>query len=233
MPALAQMKPCRVSLITRSPRRRRTRTDSCRTSASLAAGSAWSSSTSRPSAFETIFCVTTTTSPSASSGPSGSAGATAPAISAARSVPGATSPMPVDREDVHALSRRHRPPPGPGPAPAPGVLMTVGVTTQRTPSASTAAAWAASASSTTSVPTHGAYSRATPTTEGSVPSSAMSRSAGPLSAAPATMGDTATTRSRRATERLAHARDGQERADGDDGVRRAHDDGVGVARATP
>src|SRR5271156_5314835 len=80
-----------------------------------------------------------------------------------------------------------------------GVPMTVGVTTHRTPSASMAAAWEASTTSTTSVPTHGAYSRATPTTEGSVPSSAMSRSAGPLSAAPAPMGDTPTTRSRRAT----------------------------------
>ena len=50
----------------------------------------------------------------------------------------------------------------------------------------------------TSVPTQGAYSRATPTTDGSVPSSGISRSAGPFSAAPATMGETATTRARRA-----------------------------------
>src|SRR5207248_626992 len=55
--------------------------------------------------------------------------------------------------------------------------MTVGATTQRTPSAPTAAARSASASSTTSVPANGAYKRATPTTVGSRPSSAMSRSA--------------------------------------------------------
>ena len=58
----------------------------------------------------------------------------------------------------------------------------------------------ASASSMTRVPTHGAYHRATPTTDDSKPSSRSSRSAGPLRAAPATIGETPTTRSRRAAQ---------------------------------
>ena len=48
-----------------------------------------------------------------------------------------------------------------------------------------------------------AYRRATPTTVGSCPSSASSRSAGPFNAAPAMMGDTATTSRRRATSSSA------------------------------
>ena len=54
----------------------------------------------------------------------------------------------------------------------------------------------------------GAYSRATPTTDGSWPSSASMRSAGPLRAAPPTIGDTATTCSRRRGEELVDAGQG-------------------------
>ena len=101
-----------------------------------------------------------------------------------------------------------------------GLDMIVGATTQRRPSASTAPASAASASSTTRVAASSAYRRATPTTDDSWPSSVSRRSAGPLSAAPATMGDTATTSSRRATTACADARDGQHGPDRDDRVRR-------------
>ena len=81
---------------------------------------------------------------------------------------------------------------------ASGVVITVGVTTQRMPAASTSAASSASTVSTTSVAAIGAYSLATPATLGSTPSSAIIRSAGPLRAWPPTIGDTATTDSRRA-----------------------------------
>ena len=122
---------------------------------------------------------------------------------------------PGHREHGEGLSVRHRAPPWRGPAARSGELMTVGATTQRTPSASTAAACAASASSMTSVPTHDAYSRATPTTEASVPSSRSIRSAGPFRAAPATIGETATTSGRRLRRRVLHARHREHRPDGD------------------
>ena len=60
-PALAHTKPWRVSAITRSPRRATTRRVSRSTQASLPSGS---SGTTRPSALDTIFWVTTTMSPS-------------------------------------------------------------------------------------------------------------------------------------------------------------------------
>ena len=91
-PALAQTKPCAVSVISRSPLRRSTRTDSASTTERLAAGSSWSTRTRRPSAFETIFWVTTTTSPSRI--PPEVAGPSAAASSAPTSSPGRTSPMP-------------------------------------------------------------------------------------------------------------------------------------------
>jgi len=76
--------------------------------------------------------------------------------------------------------------------------MIVSVTTHRTPQSSTWPARAASCSSITRVPQIGAYIRATPTTDASRPSSPIILSAGPFRAAPATMGDTATTDPRRA-----------------------------------
>ncbi len=66
MPAFAQTKPWLVSLMMRSPRRRRMRTDSRSTSGLWLSGSSGSIATSRSSALDTIFWVTTTTSPSAS-----------------------------------------------------------------------------------------------------------------------------------------------------------------------
>ena len=63
-PAFAHTKPCAVSLMMRSPRRRTMRTDSDSTSARRASRSSGSSGTSRFSAFDTIFCVTTRQSPS-------------------------------------------------------------------------------------------------------------------------------------------------------------------------
>ena len=67
-PALAHTKPCFVSLMMRSPRRRRIRTDSASTIALWPRGSAGSISAMAPSAFDTTFWVTTTTSPSRRSG---------------------------------------------------------------------------------------------------------------------------------------------------------------------
>ena len=66
-PVLAHTKPWLVSVMMRSPRRRSTRTASCSTRALWLSGSSGSTGTSRPSAFDTIFWVTTTTSPSTSS----------------------------------------------------------------------------------------------------------------------------------------------------------------------
>ena len=65
-------------------------------------GSSGSTATSLPSAFDTIFWVTTTTSPSASS-------AAAATMSAARSSPGRTSPMPVDADQLDAGAIAHEP----------------------------------------------------------------------------------------------------------------------------
>src|SRR3990170_966912 len=84
-PAFAQTKPCSVSAMTSSSRRRRTRRASRRTTAR------WSSACStRPSAFDTAFCATTTTSP-CSSPPARS---TASPRSAPRSSPGRISGSP-------------------------------------------------------------------------------------------------------------------------------------------
>lgn len=117
IPAFAQMNPCEVSLMMRSPRRRRIRTDSRSTSGLWLRGSEGSMATRRSSAFETIFCVTTTTSPSASavSGPV----VAASKMIAARSSPATISPMPsmpkismrltmtLRRELLEPASRRH------------------------------------------------------------------------------------------------------------------------------
>lgn len=81
-PAAAMTRPCRFSTIRRGPRRATTRT----VSASIAA-SRESARTIRPSALETIFEVTSSTSPSRRAGP-------AAAISCARSSPGRTSGIP-------------------------------------------------------------------------------------------------------------------------------------------
>ena len=72
IPLLAQIKPCFVSVMIRSPRRRTIRTASSSTNCLWLSGSSGSISTSLPSAFDTIFCVTTTTSLSCR-GPLGSA----------------------------------------------------------------------------------------------------------------------------------------------------------------
>ena len=113
-PALAHTNPCGVSLTTSSSRRRRTRADS----RSISARRAWSSpsgrGTSRPSALETIFWVTTTTSPSRSS--------TASAIRSATTSPGPTSGRPstgmTSMARIRRLRARRAPvrPPGPGRA---------------------------------------------------------------------------------------------------------------------
>ena len=92
MPAFAHTKPCAVSLMMRSPRRRTMRTDSDSTSARRASRSSGSRGTSRFSAFDTIFCVTTTQSRSTSGVPcAAAASATWTAISS----PGRISPIPA------------------------------------------------------------------------------------------------------------------------------------------
>ena len=68
-PALAHTKPCLVSLMMRSPRRRTMRTDSRLDDAPCGrAGRRGRSAPCAPSAFDTTFWVTTTTSPSRRSG---------------------------------------------------------------------------------------------------------------------------------------------------------------------
>ena len=66
MPAFAQINPCFVSVMIKSPRRRRIRTASRSTIGLCDSGSLGSISAIAPSALETIFCVTTRTSPSIS-----------------------------------------------------------------------------------------------------------------------------------------------------------------------
>ena len=83
-PAFAQTNPCAVSAMTRSSRRATTRA----VSASIVAARS-PSATRRPSAFDTILDVTTTTSPSRTS-----ADASVGASTATRSSPGRTSGSP-------------------------------------------------------------------------------------------------------------------------------------------
>ena len=68
------------------------------------------------------------------------------------------------------------------------------------------------------------YACATPTHDTSRPSGPMSRSAGPFTGAPPTIGLTATTRSRRRDEHVADAGHREDRPDRDDRVRRADED---------
>lgn len=91
-PAAAITSPCRFSTILSAPRRATTRT----VSASIAASRSLASTT-RPSALDTIFEVTSSTSPSKSPG-------SAAAISLARSSPRATSGIP-------ATAHTRKPPP--------------------------------------------------------------------------------------------------------------------------
>src|SRR5207247_346622 len=86
-PAFAHTKPWAVSLTISSPRRRSTRTDSRSTSTLWESGSSGSTASSRPSALDTTFWVTTTTSPARSSARS--------AIRSARTSPARISPSPV------------------------------------------------------------------------------------------------------------------------------------------
>ncbi len=108
-PAAAITRPCRFSTIRSGPRRATTRT----VSASIAA-SRESASTMRPSALETIFEVTSRTSPSRRSG-------AAVVISFARSSPGLTSGIPSTARTSYAgTGVTGRPPPAParrGPSP--------------------------------------------------------------------------------------------------------------------
>ena len=103
-PAFAQTSPWRVSAMTRSSRRATTRTVSSATHPSRPRSAA---ATTRPSAFETIFCVTTTTSPARASPRWG-------ARSAARSSPSRTSGSPgsgrISSVTAGARGRRVRPP---------------------------------------------------------------------------------------------------------------------------
>jgi len=90
------------------------------------------------SALETIFWVTTTTSPSASAGPEGDAGARAAAMTAARSAPGVTSPMPSTGgwragRGSRAVTQRASSTAFATAAAATGESMMVGATTQRSP----------------------------------------------------------------------------------------------------
>ena len=138
-PALAQTKPWAVSVISSSPRRRSTRTASDSTRSALAWGSSASIGTIRPSALETIFWVTTTTSPSAERRPAVGRRPEGLGQQLAQVVAGGDLAQAGHRDDRQArlLRQRHRAPPGPARRPARGYVITVGATTQRTPSSST------------------------------------------------------------------------------------------------
>ena len=90
IPAEAQTNPWWVSLMIRSPRRRTTRLDCSSTSGLWDWGSSGSTRTSRSSAFDTTFWLTTRTSPSSSPVLATQASMTIPA----RSSPGRTSGRP-------------------------------------------------------------------------------------------------------------------------------------------
>ena len=157
MPALAHTNPCLVSLMMRSPRRRRMRTDSASTSGLWLSGSAGSIATSWFSALDTIFWVTTTTSPSARA-------VSSPAAAAAAMIAGQV----VARSDLaDAVDPEHLQPAHDAPGPLSGASPShdpgqgrgpLGAGHDRSarrrsaaPSASTASARSASASSMTSV----------------------------------------------------------------------------------
>src|SRR5262245_40227445 len=102
-----------------------------------------------------------------------------------------------------------------------GVAMTVSVTTHRRPRPSISVASVSSSRSMTMVPATSRYHDATPAALTGTPSSASIRSAGPFSARPPTMGDTATTDSRRAvspSRTPARARSGPMDTTGFDGA---------------
>ena len=146
--------------------------------------------------------------------------------------PGATSPTPVTgRRDLARLSHRHRSRSGRAlRRTCSGVLMTC-----RCDHAAHARAprprppGRVGLVDDQGARPRSAYRRATPTTDGSVPSSAISRSAGPFSAAPATIGETATTSLASAPRASRMPGHGEDRADGDDRVRRADHDPLAPA----
>ena len=104
-PALAQTNPCLVSAMTRSPRRATTRRLSDATHSARPPGP---SGTTRPSDLDTIFCVTTRTSPSRSAR---LARAMASCRRVGRSSPGSTSPI----SGMGRISTVMWNEPGPGP----------------------------------------------------------------------------------------------------------------------
>ena len=104
MPALAHTKPCLVSLMISSPRRRRMRTDSRSTIGLWLSGSVGSMSTIAPSALETIFWVTMTTSCCWSS----TASQIMPAMSSPRPISGSPSIGKISRRIRRSLKRLGR-----------------------------------------------------------------------------------------------------------------------------
>ncbi len=102
-PALAHTKPCAVSVMSNSLRRRSTRTASPSTSRRRASASSGSRSTTLASALDTTFWVTTTTSPSASTRPRTPSQASA--TKAASSSPACTSGRPSTGRISRDLTR--------------------------------------------------------------------------------------------------------------------------------
>ncbi len=146
------MNPWVVSVMMRSPRRRTTRTASASTTALWDSGSSGSTATRRPSAFDTTFWVTTSTSLSCN-GPFGGSAHAAAMMSPSCS-PGVISPIPVT---PHAVNRCTRPSCQVSASAARsratfGSDMIVFVTKHRSPSASTAEARCASCESMIKVP---------------------------------------------------------------------------------
>ena len=210
-PALAQTKPWRVSVITRSPRRRRTRTDSDSMMRSRSSGS--SGSIAHEPALGLGHDLLGDDDDVAVGG-----GRRAAAMRAARSSPRPDLAQPRDREHGQAPGgcasrlRRRSPPAAPRRArraarveqrPTPARRRRSGGVHDRGGDDAADAAGLDGGGRARRRPRRPPgcrrsprRARATPTTVGSWPSSASSRSAGPFSAAPATMGETATTSAR-------------------------------------
>ena len=156
----------RVSVMSRSPRRRRTRTDSVSTSRALAVGVVGVDGDQAALGLGHDLLgdhhhVAVARAPGHPRGPApgrrraaAARSSPGPDLAHARSPAGPGDPGRASAErGTEATDARHH---GAGRGPRSGVDMTVGATTQRTPSASTARASAASASSITRVPAHGA-----------------------------------------------------------------------------
>ena len=225
-PALAQTKPCRVSLITQVAAAAQDRGPTpARTSASLAAGVAVIERDQPAFGLRDDLLRDHDHVAVAQRGP---AGARRRDGTGDEPRPGRCRAPPRRCRStgriLHTLSRRHRPPPGPAAAARSGELMTVGVTMQRTPSASTSRGAARVGD------VHDERADPRRVQAGHAHHGGLGAELGHQPVGRTLEGGAGDDRrhghhlvpARR--QGVADARDGEQRADGDDGVRRADDD---------